>query len=73
MGLGGAWFGDEHQAFGIDFGSGFGQRLDWLAEAAPAIRTLLDGGEVTSAARRSLRVRPSPDPAPARSSRTSRS
>ena len=49
MGIGGAWFGDEHQAFGIDFGSGFGQRLDWLAEAAPAIRTLLDGGEVTSA------------------------
>ena len=49
MGIGGAWFGGEHQAFGIDFGSGFGQRLDWLAEAVPAIRTLLDGGEVTSA------------------------
>ena len=38
MGLGGAWFGHEHQAFGIDFGSGFGQRLDWLAEAVPAVR-----------------------------------
>ena len=49
MGIGGAWFGDEHQAFGIDFGTGFGQRLDWLAEAVPAIRTLLDGGEVSSA------------------------
>ena len=48
MGMGGAWFGDEHQAFGLDFGSGFGQRLDWLAEAADATRTLLDGGEVTS-------------------------
>jgi alkanesulfonate monooxygenase SsuD/methylene tetrahydromethanopterin reductase-like flavin-dependent oxidoreductase (luciferase family) len=48
MGIGGAWFETEHQAFGIDFGSGFGQRLDWLAEAAPSIRTLLDGGEVTS-------------------------
>ena len=48
LGIGGAWFGAEHQAFGIDFGSGFGQRLDWLAEAVPAIRTLLDGGEVTS-------------------------
>ena len=35
MGLGGAWFGHEHQSFGIDFGSGFGQRLDWLAEAVP--------------------------------------
>jgi alkanesulfonate monooxygenase SsuD/methylene tetrahydromethanopterin reductase-like flavin-dependent oxidoreductase (luciferase family) len=50
MGIGGAWFELEHQALGIDFGSGFGQRLDWLAEAAPAIRTLLDGSEVTSAA-----------------------
>ena len=49
LGIGGAWFGPEHQAFGIDFGSGFGERLDWLAEAVPAIRTLLDGGEVTSA------------------------
>jgi alkanesulfonate monooxygenase SsuD/methylene tetrahydromethanopterin reductase-like flavin-dependent oxidoreductase (luciferase family) len=49
MGLGGAWFETEHEAFGIDFGSGFGQRLDWLAEAVPAVRTLLDGGEVTSA------------------------
>src|SRR5262245_57971260 len=48
MGMGGAWFGSEHRAFGIDFGSGFGQRLDWLAEAAAATRTLLDGGEVTS-------------------------
>jgi len=48
MGMGGAWFGSEHRAFGIDFGSGFGERLDWLAEAASATRSLLDGGEVTS-------------------------
>ena len=48
LGIGGAWFGMEHDAFGLEFGSGFGQRLDWLAEAAPAMRTLLDGGEVTS-------------------------
>ena len=48
MGLGGAWFELEHRAFGFDFGTGFGQRLDWLAEAAPAVRSLLDGGEVTS-------------------------
>jgi alkanesulfonate monooxygenase SsuD/methylene tetrahydromethanopterin reductase-like flavin-dependent oxidoreductase (luciferase family) len=48
MGLGGAWFETEHRAFGIDFGSGFGQRLDWLAEAVPAVRSLLDGDEVTS-------------------------
>jgi alkanesulfonate monooxygenase SsuD/methylene tetrahydromethanopterin reductase-like flavin-dependent oxidoreductase (luciferase family) len=48
MGLGGAWFDEEHTAFGLDFGSGFGERLDRLAEAVPAIRTLLDGGWVTS-------------------------
>jgi alkanesulfonate monooxygenase SsuD/methylene tetrahydromethanopterin reductase-like flavin-dependent oxidoreductase (luciferase family) len=50
MGIGGAWFELEHQAFGIDFGGGFGQRLDWLAEAASATRALLDGSTVTSAA-----------------------
>jgi alkanesulfonate monooxygenase SsuD/methylene tetrahydromethanopterin reductase-like flavin-dependent oxidoreductase (luciferase family) len=48
MGVGGAWFEGEHTAFGLDFGSGFGARLDWLAEAARATRVLLDGGEVTS-------------------------
>ncbi len=49
LGLGGAWFGLEHQAHGIDFGSGFGQRLDWLDEAVGACRGLLDGETVTSA------------------------
>jgi alkanesulfonate monooxygenase SsuD/methylene tetrahydromethanopterin reductase-like flavin-dependent oxidoreductase (luciferase family) len=48
LGIGGAWFEQEHNVFGFDFGSGFGQRLDWLGEAVPAIRTLLDGGTVTS-------------------------
>jgi alkanesulfonate monooxygenase SsuD/methylene tetrahydromethanopterin reductase-like flavin-dependent oxidoreductase (luciferase family) len=48
MGIGGAWFEDEHTAFGLDFGGGFGQRLDWLGEAVDAARVLLDGGEVTS-------------------------
>ena len=50
MGIGGAWFEGEHRAFGIDFGTGFGQRLDWLAEAVADIRVFLDGGTVTSAA-----------------------
>ncbi len=48
LGLGGAWFGFEHTAFGIDFGTGFGQRLDWMDEATAAIRALLDGDRVTS-------------------------
>jgi alkanesulfonate monooxygenase SsuD/methylene tetrahydromethanopterin reductase-like flavin-dependent oxidoreductase (luciferase family) len=47
-GIGGAWFELEHQAFGLDFGSGFGQRLDWLDESAAAMRALLDGESVTS-------------------------
>jgi alkanesulfonate monooxygenase SsuD/methylene tetrahydromethanopterin reductase-like flavin-dependent oxidoreductase (luciferase family) len=48
-GIGGAWFEYEHTAHGIDFGSGFGQRLDWLDEATAAIRDVLDGKHVTSA------------------------
>jgi alkanesulfonate monooxygenase SsuD/methylene tetrahydromethanopterin reductase-like flavin-dependent oxidoreductase (luciferase family) len=48
LGMGGAWFELEHTAHGIDFGSGFGQRLDWLDESVSAMRGLLDGEEVTS-------------------------
>ncbi len=48
LGIGGAWFDLEHQAHGIDFGSGFGQRLDWLDESVGAMRAVLDGKSVTS-------------------------
>jgi len=48
LGIGGAWFEYEHTAHGIDFGTGFGQRLTWLDESVAAMRTLLDGGTVTS-------------------------
>jgi alkanesulfonate monooxygenase SsuD/methylene tetrahydromethanopterin reductase-like flavin-dependent oxidoreductase (luciferase family) len=48
LGIGGAWFDLEHKAYGIDFGSGFGQRLDWLDEAVAAMRTVLDGGSATA-------------------------
>jgi alkanesulfonate monooxygenase SsuD/methylene tetrahydromethanopterin reductase-like flavin-dependent oxidoreductase (luciferase family) len=48
LGIGGAWMDLEHEAHGIDFGSGFGQRLDWMDESVGAIRALLDGKEVTS-------------------------
>jgi alkanesulfonate monooxygenase SsuD/methylene tetrahydromethanopterin reductase-like flavin-dependent oxidoreductase (luciferase family) len=51
LGLGGGWFEDEHRAFGIDYGSGFGERLDRLAEAVPLIRRLLDGERVTAKGR----------------------
>jgi alkanesulfonate monooxygenase SsuD/methylene tetrahydromethanopterin reductase-like flavin-dependent oxidoreductase (luciferase family) len=48
LGLGGAWMELEHQAHGIDFGSGFGQRLDWLDESVSAVRRVLDGESVSS-------------------------
>ena len=47
LGLGGGWFEREHDAFGLDFGSGFGERLDRLDEATGIIRRLLDGETVT--------------------------
>ena len=47
LGLGGGWFEREHDAFGLDFGAGFGERLDRLAEAVPLVRRLLDGEHVT--------------------------
>ncbi len=43
LGIGGAWFEREHEAFGIHFGRGFGERLDRLDEAVMLIRRLLDG------------------------------
>ena len=49
LGIGGAWMEPEHRAHGIDFGSGFGQRLDWLDESVAAIRQVLAGEPVTSA------------------------
>jgi len=47
LGMGAAWFELEHVANGIDFGSGFGDRLDRLDEAAGIVRSVLDGKEVT--------------------------
>ena len=47
LGIGAGWFEREHEAFGFDFGSGFGERLDRLVEAVPLMRRLLDGETVT--------------------------
>jgi F420-dependent oxidoreductase-like protein len=49
LGLGGGWFEREHDAFGLDFGSGFGERLDRLEEAVGLIERLLAGERVTHA------------------------
>jgi len=44
LGIGGAWFEREHDAFGIEaWGSGFGERLDRLDESVGIMRRLLDG------------------------------
>jgi alkanesulfonate monooxygenase SsuD/methylene tetrahydromethanopterin reductase-like flavin-dependent oxidoreductase (luciferase family) len=46
LGIGGAWMEREHEALGIDFGSGFGERLDRLDEAIGLMRRLMDGEEI---------------------------
>jgi alkanesulfonate monooxygenase SsuD/methylene tetrahydromethanopterin reductase-like flavin-dependent oxidoreductase (luciferase family) len=48
LGLGAAWFEDEHRRFGFEFGSGPPERLRWLDEAAELVRGML-GGETVSA------------------------
>jgi alkanesulfonate monooxygenase SsuD/methylene tetrahydromethanopterin reductase-like flavin-dependent oxidoreductase (luciferase family) len=47
LGIGGGWFDREHEAFGLDFGSGFGERLDRLEESIGLIERLLGGEQVT--------------------------
>jgi F420-dependent oxidoreductase-like protein len=48
LGIGGAWFGREHEAFGLEFGSGFGDRLDWLDEAVEVMHAMLRGEPATA-------------------------
>ncbi len=68
LGLGGGWFEREHDAFGLEFGAGFGERLDRLDEAAGLIRRLLDGEVVDHEGRwyRFRDARCEPRPAQAR-------
>ena len=47
LGLGGGWFEREHDAFGLDFGTSVGERLDRLDEAVGLVRRLLGGERVT--------------------------
>jgi F420-dependent oxidoreductase-like protein len=51
LGIGGAWFEREHEAFGIEFGETPGWRLDKLEEAVPLMRRLFDGELVTHSGR----------------------
>ena len=48
LGIGGAWFEEEHAAYGLAFGSGFPERLRWLDEALPIMRGILHGQSPTA-------------------------
>ena len=52
LGIGGAWFETEHEAYGIPFGDGFPERLRWLGEALPIMRGMLHGERPTAAGTR---------------------
>jgi F420-dependent oxidoreductase-like protein len=48
LGIGAAWFEEEHTAYGLEFGDGFPERLRWLAEALPILRGMLRGETPTA-------------------------
>jgi hypothetical protein len=64
LGIGGAWFEREHKAYGIEFGSGFGERLDWLDEAVDLMAQMLRDGQGTARGRfyHATNVRNDPPP-----------
>jgi alkanesulfonate monooxygenase SsuD/methylene tetrahydromethanopterin reductase-like flavin-dependent oxidoreductase (luciferase family) len=64
FGLGAGWFEPEHTAFGIDFGSSTGTRLDWLDEAAALVRPMLQGTPAAGIGRHYLATDANNDPRP---------
>ena len=64
LGIGGAWFEREHEAYGLEFGGGFGERLDWLDEAVAIMRAMLDGEPATARGERYHAQDVRNDPAP---------
>jgi alkanesulfonate monooxygenase SsuD/methylene tetrahydromethanopterin reductase-like flavin-dependent oxidoreductase (luciferase family) len=48
LGIGAAWFEEEHVAYGFEFGDGPPERLRWLAEALPIMRGMLRGERPTA-------------------------
>jgi alkanesulfonate monooxygenase SsuD/methylene tetrahydromethanopterin reductase-like flavin-dependent oxidoreductase (luciferase family) len=64
LGIGGAWFEEEHRAYGIPFGSGFPERLRWLGEALPIMRGMLHGERPTAAGPRYAATDVRNDPQP---------
>jgi len=68
LGIGAAWFEEEHDAYGLEFGDGFPERLRWLAEALPILRGMLRGETPTAKGPhyRTRAVRNEPPPLQAR-------
>jgi alkanesulfonate monooxygenase SsuD/methylene tetrahydromethanopterin reductase-like flavin-dependent oxidoreductase (luciferase family) len=64
LGIGAAWFEEEHQGFGLRFGDGFPERLRWLGEALPVMRGMLSGEAPTAAGVRYHAQEVRNDPAP---------
>jgi alkanesulfonate monooxygenase SsuD/methylene tetrahydromethanopterin reductase-like flavin-dependent oxidoreductase (luciferase family) len=64
LGIGAAWFETEHTAFGIEFGSGFGERLDWLDESVELMHGMLRDGVASARGERYHAVEARNDPAP---------
>lgn len=48
LGIGAAWFEEEHVAYGLEFGDGPPDRLRWLGEALPILRGMLRGERPTA-------------------------
>nr|MBA2700604.1 LLM class flavin-dependent oxidoreductase [Chloroflexota bacterium] len=68
LGIGAAWFETEHEAYGIQFGDGFPERLRWLGEALAVMRGMLHGEEPSASGPRyaAKQVRNDPMPIQAR-------
>ncbi|MEX1169257.1 MAG: LLM class flavin-dependent oxidoreductase [Chloroflexota bacterium] len=64
LGIGGAWFGTEHVAYGFPFGSGFPERLRWLSEALPIMRGMLQGEQPSATGPRYTTTAVRNDPLP---------
>jgi alkanesulfonate monooxygenase SsuD/methylene tetrahydromethanopterin reductase-like flavin-dependent oxidoreductase (luciferase family) len=63
LGIGGAWFETEHNAYGFEFGGSPGERLRWLEEAVQIMRGMLHGTEPSGSryyATREVRNDPAP-------------
>ena len=49
LGIGAGWFEAEHTGYGLRFGAGPGERLRWLGEALPLLRSMLAGESARAA------------------------